>query len=64
MTSGGCIIGYGQAGQLCLPTNGDHKKITCDYVRKYFPNGVAVTGDDSLKLDKNGDMTACGNGDK
>jgi hypothetical protein len=62
-TSGGCIIGYGQAGAQCLPTNGDHKKITCDYVRKYFPNGVAVTGDDSLKLDKNGDKTACGNGD-
>jgi hypothetical protein len=33
-------------------------------VRKYFPNGVAVTGDDSLKLDKNRDKTACGNGDK
>jgi hypothetical protein len=63
-TSGGCIIGYGQAGGQCLPTNGDHKNITCDYVRKYFPNGVAVIGDDSLKLDKNGDMTACGNGDK
>jgi hypothetical protein len=63
-TSGGCIIGYGQAGEQCLPTNGDHKKITCDYVRKYFPNGIAVTGDDSLKLDKNRDKTACGTDDK
>jgi hypothetical protein len=64
MTSGGCILGYGKAGEQCLPTNGDHKKISCDYVRKYFPDGVAVTGDDKLKLDKNGDMTACGKGDK
>lgn len=63
-TSGGCIIGYGQAGEQCLPTNGDHKKITCDYVRNYFPDGVAVTGDDRLKLDKNRDKIACGKGDK
>ena len=63
-TSGGCIIGYGQAGEQCLPTNGDQKKITCDYVRKYFPDGIAVTGDDRLKLDKNRDKTACGIGDK
>lgn len=63
-TSGGCITGYGQDGEQCLPTNGDHKKITCDYVRKYFPNGIAVTSDDRLKLDENRDMIACGIGDK
>lgn len=63
-TSSGCIIGYGQAGGECLPTNGDHDKITCDYVRKYFPDGISVTSDDGMNLDKNHDMIACGIGDE
>ena len=64
MNSAGCIVGYGQLGEQCLPTNGDHKKITCEYVRNYFPDGVVVTGKDTLKLDKNKDKLACGRDDK
>jgi hypothetical protein len=63
VTSGGCIIGYGNAGQ-CLATTGHDQDITCEYVHeKGFHHGLAVTGDDHLHLDKNNDKTACGHDD-
>lgn len=64
VTSGGCIVGYGKPGEQCLPTPGEGKPVTCDYVhQKGFPHGIAVTGNDRYHLDKNHDETACGHGD-
>lgn len=60
----GCYVDYGIQGQQCVPahaaTNGN---LTCDGVRKYFKDGVKITGKDRFHLDKNHDGTACGNGD-
>lgn len=64
VNSAGCIVGYGKAGEQCLPTPGANKPVTCDYVHsKGFHNGISVTGDDPYHLDKNHDKTACGHGD-
>lgn len=63
-TSAGCIVGYGKPGEQCLPTPGEDKPVTCEYVHsKGFPHGIAVTGNDQFHLDKNHDKTACGHGD-
>jgi hypothetical protein len=60
----GCAVGYGQPGAQCLPAKGPNGvKLTCAYVLKIFPHGVAVLGKDALKLDANGDKLACGPGD-
>jgi len=66
----GCVKNYGQPGQ-CLPLlspaqqampNMDHPW-TCAEVRTLFPEGIAVRGKDSLRLDTNSDRIACGPGD-
>src|SRR3712207_3118094 len=61
--SNGCANGYGEADQ-CLPARAPgNKDVTCAYVLKIFPQGVAVAGKDRLKLDSNGDGWACRDGD-
>jgi hypothetical protein len=60
----GCVTGYGRPGAQCLPAKGPNGvKLTCAYVLKIFPHGVAVLGKDTLKLDANADKVACGPGD-
>ena len=63
--SNGCAAGYGDPGAQCLPSRapGD-KPLTCAYASKLFPKGIAVTGRDRLKLDTDGDGTACDPGDR
>lgn len=56
--SNGCAIGYGEPGQ-CLPVYAE----SCEDVRQMFPQGIAVTGDDQLNLDRNNDNIACNAGD-
>jgi hypothetical protein len=60
----GCVTGYGDPGAQCLPVKGPNGvKLTCAYVVKIFPHGVAVLGKDTLGLDANADKVACGPGD-
>ncbi len=65
----GCHLDYGEPGQ-CVPTapphagHGGPMTWTCAALRPYFPDGVAVVGEDSLALDSDGDGVACGPGDR
>lgn len=63
--SNGCFIDYGIQGEQCLPAHaaGDDKVLNCAEVRKYFKDGVAVTGTDRFHLDHDGDKIACGPGE-
>jgi hypothetical protein len=58
----GCFIDYGKPGEQCLPVHaaGDDRVPTCSEVRKYFPEGIVVSGTDRFHLDHNGDKLACG----
>lgn len=61
----GCFYDYGIPGQQCLSAamaNSDGT-IGCDMVHMDFPSGIKVSGTDRFHLDKNGDGTACGQGD-
>jgi hypothetical protein len=72
---GGCDTNYGNGGQclpLVPPSQADHVAAghmkplwTCREVRLTFKSGLAVRKAkvDPLRLDKNGDGTACGKGD-
>ncbi len=62
--SSGCALGYGQAGSQCVAARRPGgARMTCDYLIRQFPAGIAVTGRDVLKLDTNRDGLACGYGD-
>lgn len=62
--SNGCATGYGDVGQ-CVPARAPGgKAMTCAILVGTFPDGIAVTGRDRLKLDTDGDKVACGPGDK
>ncbi|MBL8159622.1 hypothetical protein JNJ66_04140 [Candidatus Saccharibacteria bacterium] len=63
VSSGGCLIDYGKAGEQCLQYPGSRDKITCEYVRTKFKDGIAATGTDRFNLDRNKDKIACGKGD-
>jgi hypothetical protein len=57
--SNGCATGYGQVTQ-CVPAHAPGGGVTtCDYVVTVFPQGIAVTGKDTLSLDADGDGVAC-----
>jgi len=66
----GCQKNYGDPGQ-CLPLFSQAQldmpqmkhPWTCQDVRELFPQGISVTGKDTLGLDTNQDRTACGSGD-
>jgi hypothetical protein len=66
----GCQKHYGSPGQ-CLPLLSPSQQAmpdmdhpwTCPEVRTLFPEGIAVRGKDSLRLDTNSDRIACGPGD-
>ncbi len=61
--SNGCATGYGEVTQ-CVPAKAPGGgTTTCDYVVTVFPQGIAVTGKDSLGLDADGNGTACDAGD-
>ncbi len=61
--SNGCAAGYGRVDQ-CLPARAPGgARTTCAYVVTVVPKGVAVRGDDPLRLDTDGDGTACEQGD-
>ena len=73
--NGGCERDYGDGSQ-CLPTvppsqaghvaaGHGRARWACEEVRRYFADGlvVVVSGVDPLRLDVNGDGTACGRGD-
>jgi hypothetical protein len=61
----GCAVGYGAAGAQCVPRRAPgNRRLTCAYLVKQFPHGVAVTGRDRLHLDSNRDRIACGYGDR
>lgn len=63
-SSGGCAAGYGKTGEQCVPARAPGGgPVTCEDVRRQFKDGVAVTGEDWLNLDRNNDGTACGKGD-
>ena len=60
----GCVLGYGAPGAQCVPAQAPGgKPMTCAYLQKLFPGGIRVTGRDPLRLDTNGDGSACGRGD-
>ena len=63
--SNGCFIDYGVQGEQCLPAHaaGDDKVLNCAEVRKYFKDGIKVTGTDRFHLDHDGDKIACGPGE-
>lgn len=64
VSSSGCAVGYGRMGEQCVPARAPGGgTTTCVDVRKQFPGGIAVTGNDQLQLDKNDDGVACGQGD-
>ena len=57
--SNGCAVGYGEVTQ-CVPAHAPGGGVTtCAYVVTQFPQGIAVTGKDSLSLDADGDGIAC-----
>lgn len=61
----GCATGYGTPGDQCLPLRAPgNRPMTCTYVVRLFPAGIAVTGKDTLGLDGNRDKVACGPGDR
>lgn len=61
----GCLIGYGAPGAQCLPVRAPgNKPVTCAYVVTLFPEGIAVTGKDRLRLDTDKDKIACDAGDR
>jgi hypothetical protein len=63
--SSGCVLGYGATGSQCVPAHGPGGgAMTCGYLIGQFPAGVAVTSRDVLGLDTNGDLLACGPGDR
>jgi hypothetical protein len=63
-TIGVCATGYGAAGDQCVPLRAPGSQpMTCTYVARLFPAGIAVTGTDTLRLDTNHDKVACGPGD-
>jgi hypothetical protein len=62
--AGGCATGYGAPGDQCVPLRAPgNQPMTCAYVAKLLPAGIAVTGKDTLRLDTNRDTVACGPGD-
>lgn len=62
--SGGCATGYGEPGQ-CVPARAPGgKAMTCTRLLETFPDGIAVTGRDPLRLDTDGDRRACDPGDR
>lgn len=77
--AGGCVPDYGSDGACLPPVPlrmvGEHAGhagmspmematlYTCDDVRLILPDGIDVTGEDTLALDSNGDGVACGEGD-
>jgi hypothetical protein len=57
--SNGCAVGYGEVTQ-CVPAHAPGGGVTtCAYVVTEFPQGIAVTGKDTLSLDADGDGIAC-----
>ncbi len=61
--SNGCATGYGEVTQ-CVPAKAPGGGTTTgEYVVTVFPQGIAVTGKDSLGLDADGNGTACDAGD-
>ena len=61
--SNGCATGYGQVTQ-CVPAHSPGGGVTtCAYVVTEFPQGIAVTGKDTLSLDADRDGVACDSGD-
>jgi hypothetical protein len=57
--SNGCAGGYGQVTQ-CVPAHAPGGGVTtCTYVVTVFPQGIAVTGKDTLGLDADGNGVAC-----
>lgn len=65
VTSGGCLVGYGDPGAQCVPArNPGDRPLTCSYLVTLFPTGVRVAQADSLQLDSNRNGRACGRGDK
>ena len=61
VTSGGCLVGYGDPGAQCVPArNPGNRPLTCAYVARLFPDGVRVTAGDPRHLDVNRDGRACG----
>jgi hypothetical protein len=61
--SNGCAAGYGEVTQ-CVPAHAPGGGVTtCAYVVTEFPQGIAVTGKDTLHLDADGDGIACDVGD-
>jgi len=63
--SSGCVLGYGVTGSQCVPAHGPGgAPMTCEYLIRQFPAGVAVTNRDVLGLDTNRDLLACGRGDR
>lgn len=64
VNAAGCYSDYGMGGEECLQAFlGADGSVTCEEVHERFPNGLMVMGTDRLKLDKNGDGTACGAND-
>jgi hypothetical protein len=60
----GCAAGYGNAGQCVPEFSAGQRRTTCGQLKKTFPEGIEVTGTDTLGLDSNDDGLACGPGDK
>ena len=61
--SNGCAAGYGEVTQ-CVPARAPGGgATTCAYVVTVFPDGIAVTGKDTLALDADGNGVACDAGD-
>jgi hypothetical protein len=61
--SNGCAVGYGEVTQ-CVPAHAPGGGVTtCAYVVTEFPQGIAVTGKDTLSLDADHDGIACDAGD-
>ena len=61
--SNGCAAGYGEVTQ-CVPARAPGGGVTtCAYVVTVFPDGIAVTGKDTLALDADGNGVACDAGD-
>lgn len=61
--SNGCAAGYGRVDQ-CVPARAPGGgETTCMYVATVFPQGIEVTGKDTLGLDADGNGVACDAGD-
>lgn len=64
-TSAGCAMGYGKPGAQCVPLRAPGNVAqNCTYVRRLFPAGVAVSGADWLRLDRNRNGVACDRKDR